>query len=144
MAQSWVHAESSARHFGGEPEDYIKIHSFIDQYKKTFGDVRHRMFLHHTAGPWICQEVFGHYVEVFDKKKGKTKRVPVRDIAEHHITEDLGCIPSPGDWASCTNCHAWMGGKRNKFIGREEMLEAIVKPGKVDPNAPSEWMKEDD
>ena len=128
MAQSYLHAEASARHFGGVPEDYIKIHEWIDQYKGDFGDVRHRLFLHHTKGPWMAQDVFGRFIEVV--KEGKTKKVLVRDIAENHIVEDLGCIPSPGDWADCLNCHVWMGGKRNKFIGREEMLNDIAKHGK--------------
>lgn len=130
MAQSYVHAETSARHFGGTPEDYIKIHEWIDQYKSTFGDVRHRAMLHHTKGPWLAQEVFGHFIEIIDKE-GKTKRILVREIAENHITEDLGCLPSPGDWLDCMNCVTWMGGKRNKFIGREEMLNSIQKEGKT-------------
>lgn len=132
MAQSYLHAQASARHFGGEPEDYIKIHEWIDQYKSSFGDVRHRMFLHHANGPWMAQDVFGHYIEVFDQKKDKTIKVMVRDIAEHHIVEDLGCIPSPGDYAECLNCHAWMGGRRNKFIGREELLNQITIQGKTE------------
>lgn len=78
----------------------------------------------------MAQEVFGHYIEV--EKDGKIKKVLVRDIAENHIVEDLGCIPSPGDWADCMNCHVWMGGKRNKFIGREEVLNNIMIEGKKD------------
>lgn len=126
MAQSYIHAETSARHFGGVPEDYIKIHEWIDQYKDSFGDVRHRAFLHHTKGPWLAQDVFGHYIEIFDKKAQKTKKILVREIAENHIIEDLGCLPSPGDWADCMSCKVWMGGKRNKFIGREELLQQTV------------------
>ena len=130
MAQSYIHAQASARHFGGIPEDYLAIHEWVDQFKGTFGDIRHRAFLHHAKGPWMAQEVFGHYIEV--EKDGKIKKVLVRDIAENHIVEDLGCIPSPGDWADCMNCHVWMGGKRNKFIGREEVLNNIMIEGKKD------------
>lgn len=130
MANSYIHAEASARHFGGKPEDYIKIHEWIDQFKSTMGDVRHRALLHHTKGPWMAQEVFGHFIEVFDEKKQKTKKVMVRDIAENHIVEDLGWLPSPDDWLNCMNCVVWMGGKRNRFIGREEMLDQIQKEGK--------------
>lgn len=128
MAQSYVHAEASARHFGGTPEDYIKIHEWIDQYKSSFGDVRHRAMLHHANGPWMVQEVFGKTIEVI--KDGKPKRIIVREIAENHIIEDMGCIPSPGDWLDCMNCHTWMGGKRNKFIGREDVFKAVQKEGK--------------
>lgn len=126
MAQSWIHAESSARHFGGEPEDYIAIHEYIDQFKQANGDVRHRAFLHNTAGPFIVQDVFGRTITVYDKKLQREKKVVVRDIAEHHIVQDLGWLPSPADWASCMSCSVWMGGKRNRFVGREELLDQTV------------------
>lgn len=129
MATSWVHAETSARHFGGNPEEYIAIHEWVDQMKESFGDVRHRAFFHNTKGPWLAQEVFGRYIEITDKT-GKRKKISVREIAENHIVEDLGCIPSPGDWLNCMDCKVWMGGKRNKFIGREEMLNKTVKEAK--------------
>ena len=79
----------------------------------------------------MAQEVFGRTIEVV-LSDGTAKRVVVRDIAENHIVEDLGCIPSPGDWAECMNCHVWMGGKRNRFVGREEVLASIAKEGKRD------------
>lgn len=126
MAQSYRHAETSARHFGGVPEDYIKIHEWIDQFKGELGDTRHRAMLHHTKGPWMAQEVFGHYITVTGKE-GKPVKVMVRDIAENHIVEDLGWLPSPSDWLSCMTCKVWMGGKRNKFVGREELLDSVVK-----------------
>lgn len=133
MAASYEHAEASARHFGGVPEDYIKIHEFIDRSKRQVGDVRHRMLMHHTDGVWVCQEVFGRFINIHDEdgnlilgKTGKPVRVLVRDIAENHVTEDLGCIPSLADWCNNTICRAWMGGKRNKFIGREQLLDTPV------------------
>lgn len=131
MAQSYEHAVASARHFkAGTPEDYLPIHEYLDQFKRSFGDVRHRAMLHNTHGPWMAQEVFGPYIEVFDEAKQKTRKILVRQIAENHITEDLGCIPSPGDWLDCMDCKVWMGGKRNKFIGREEFLDRTVIEGK--------------
>jgi hypothetical protein len=38
----------------------------------------------------------------------------------------MGGLPSPTDWLCNLTCRAWMGGKRNKFIGREELLNAEV------------------
>ncbi len=121
MAQSWRHAEASARHFGGAPNDYIAIHEWIDQFKSIVGDVTHRQYLHHARGPWMAQEVFGRTVTNADGKK-----VLVRDIAENHVVEDMGWIPSPADWSACLTCKVWMGGKRNKFIGREQLLESVL------------------
>ena len=127
MANSWIHAQTSARHFkAGKPEDFHPIHLWIDQYKSQQGDVRHRAFLHHSNGPFMVEQQFGPYVEVARWKDGKLIQIPTRDIAESHIIEDLGWLPTPADWMSCMDCKTWMGGKRNKFIGREELLEKVV------------------
>ena len=125
MSNSYDHCKTSVRKFGGKPKDYIDIHEFLDSSKEYFGDARHRMLFHHAAGPWICQKVFGYEITNSD---GKT--VNVREIAEIHIVEDLGYIPSFAEWAEHTNLVPWMGGKRNKFIGREDMLNQIMKKGK--------------
>lgn len=145
MAQSYIHAEASARHFGGQPEDYLPIHSWIDQFKSTLGDVRHRAMLHHTKGPWMVQDVFGPYINIHDDegnlimtKQGKPKKVLTREIAENHIVEDMGCLPSPDDWLSCMSCVTWMGGKKNKFIGREEILHQVQKVPRLERRTPED------
>ncbi len=126
MANSWVHAQASARHFkAGKPEDYHDIHLWIDQFKSQQGDVRHRSFLHNTNGPFMAEQVFGPARDILGWD-GQMKSILVRDICETHIMEDLGWIPSPSDWLSCMECKVWMGGKRNKFLGREDLLEASV------------------
>lgn len=121
---SYLHAQASARKFGGVPEDYIKIHEWVDQFKSTLGDIRHRAMLHHTKGPWMAQEVFGHYIEIDRKNGAGKKKIMVRDIAENHIFEDLGWLPSPADWISCMDCKTWMGGKQHKLVSREDFLGA--------------------
>lgn len=128
MSNSYHHAQSSARKWGGDAEDYLKIHELIDGSKRSFGDVRHRALLHNTWGVWICQEVFGPML-VIERKEGGEKRVPVREIAERHIEEDLGFIPSPGDWLQHMSIVTWMGGKQHRFVGREELLDKVVKEG---------------
>jgi hypothetical protein len=129
LSTSWRHALASASEFGGKPDDYIKIHELIDGSKQSFGDVRHRALLHNTWGVWLVQEVFGRTITV-ETERGTTRDVPVREVAEHHIMEDLGFIPSPGDWLEHMNIVTWMGGKRHRFVGREEVLNNIVKEGK--------------
>lgn len=125
MSNSWYHAQSAARRWGGSPEDYLPIEEFIDGSKESFGDVRHRALYHHTAGVWLCQKVFGTTITV-ERKHGEIQ-VPVREIAEQHIVEDLGYIPSPGDWLNHMNIQGWMGGKQHRFVGREELLTINVK-----------------
>lgn len=137
MSNSYQHAQSSVRKWGGEVADYLPIHELIDGSKRSFGDVRHRALLHNTWGVWICQEVFGPVISVHRNgvprdahPQERIKLVPVREIAERHIEEDLGFVPTPGDWLEHMNIVTWMGGKRHRFVGREEVLDSIVKEGK--------------
>ena len=143
MATSIIHAKATARHLkAGTPEDYLPIHKFIDSFKSANPDIRHRAFLHNSMGPFIAEEVFGPQIEVekWPLGSGVMIKVPTREIVETHIIEDLGWIPSPADWASCMDCAVWMGGKTQKFVGREEILDSSVtvkNPTREDPKTGS-------
>jgi uncharacterized protein DUF6915 len=108
---SWYHAVSSAKKWGGEPELYIDVHEFIDSSKKIIGDVRHRSLYHHTEGVWLCQRIFGRTITTDAERE-----VPVRLIAERHVIEDLGWIPSPSDYIKGMPIQTWMSGKRTKIM----------------------------
>jgi hypothetical protein len=87
------HALSSAKKHGGVPADYLEIHQWFDETKSLFGDARHRALRHHTAGIFWCEEKFGVLVTRADGKD-----VPVRVIAEQHVMEDMGFLPTPEWW----------------------------------------------
>ena len=59
MATSYHHAVSSARKFGGIPEDYIAIHTWFDESKMHWADFRHRALRHHTEGIFLAEKIFG-------------------------------------------------------------------------------------
>lgn len=122
---SYFHAKSAAGRWGGKPDDYLPIEEFIDGSKQSFGDVRHRALYHHTQGVWLCQRIFGTTITV--DKGINSVEVPVREIAERHIFEDLGHIPSPSDWLNQMNITGWMGGMQHRFLGREDLLTKVVK-----------------
>lgn len=84
-----LHAKVSAKRFGGSWEDYIKIHNFFDQTKGYIPDARHRMILHNSFGIMLCEQVFG-----VSMVNSLGKEVSVRDIAEQHVIDDLGTIPT--------------------------------------------------
>ena len=113
---SWYHAVSASKKWGGEPDDYIKIEEFIDSSKKIIGDVRHRSVYHHTEGVWLCQELFGRVITT-----SAGRLVPVRLVAERHILEDLGWLPSPADYIKNMALNLWMGGKRHKELAWEDL-----------------------
>lgn len=156
---SWYHAKSSARKWGGAPEQYIDIHEFIDSSKKIIGDVRHRSIYHHTEGVWLCQKIFGRTIKVggrfavqnedlsvniLDENPpvtgpnfeivdyGRIIEVPVRLIAELHIEQDLGWIPSPVDYIKNMELKQWMGGA----VRKEASLDGFMR-------GPEDFIKKD-
>lgn len=89
------HALSSAKKFGGVPGDYLQIHQWFDATKAYFGDARHRALRHHTAGIFWCEQEFGPLLTLSNDKD-----IPVRLIAEQHVMEDMGFLPTPEWWLS--------------------------------------------
>jgi hypothetical protein len=104
MAHSYHHAVSSARKFGGVPERYQAVHDWLDASKLILADFRHRALRHHAEGCFAAEAVFGTTIINSDGR-----HAPVRLIAEQHILEDLGRIPSFADWVRCIRPEPWMG-----------------------------------
>lgn len=101
----YLHSKSSAHKFGGSPDDYSDIHNFMDSSKQCVADVRHRAILHSSFGCFIVEQMFG---ETRVNSAGKT--YSTRDVAEQHILEDLGFIPSMDKWFNTMQIETWMGG----------------------------------
>lgn len=87
------HAKSSVAAFGGSVDDYLPIHDFLDSSKATFCSWQHRAILHNAFGCYVVERVFGSAI-----KNSEGKDVPVRVIAELHIKEDLGFVPTVQEW----------------------------------------------
>lgn len=119
----YLHAKVSVKKWGGTPEDYLPIHDFLDSSKAFVPDMRHRMLLHSSFGIYLAERVFGHYIE-----NSEGKKVQVRDIAEQHVIDDMGCIPTPQDYLDGLNplmrdklakeekvpFYSWLGGPKRK------------------------------
>ncbi len=110
MSNSYYHAVSSARRWGGQPEEYIHLHGWIDEPKLWFGDFRARALRHHTQGIYELKERFGITLKL---ETGII--VPVAAIAEQHMIEDFGRIPSVQDWLSNLKPQPWMASKARKL-----------------------------
>jgi hypothetical protein len=120
-----IHAKKSAHKFGGEVADYIEIHNWFDQTKAHIADSRHRLVLHNSFGIFLCEQVFG---EIVQTNSGEFKRMPyitnsvgkqvcVRDIAEQHVLDDLGEIPTLGECLQHTPVSAeHVGGSVAKMV----------------------------
>jgi hypothetical protein len=119
----YLHGLVSVKHFGGVPEDYQEIHDFIDSSKAAMPDMRHRAILHSAFGIYIVEKVFGINITNADGKL-----VSVRDIAERHVIDDMGRIPTIQDYLDGMPFYNWLGGKpkTKKHIGFDEIKELVI------------------
>lgn len=106
MSKPHIHAQSSAKHFGGKMEDYLDIHEFLDSSKQAFSDLRHRALTHH---PWFISNVLPR---IFGGTRTNSdgKRYSVVGIGELHVLEDFGgkFIPSAQDYLEQIEMQDWM------------------------------------
>ena len=132
MAKPYTHACSSARKFGGVPEDYIEIHNFMDSSKGAIASNKHRMLTHNAwfvapNGP--LEKCFGVAITNSDGKE-----IPTRSIGEQHILEDFGgVIPTAGDYAASMNYEGWMNGQ-----GKPPSVKVMHNYVKSYPEVPGE------
>jgi hypothetical protein len=109
MAHPYNHAVSSARKYGGEPEEYLQLHQWLDGSKAHTADFRHRALRHHSEGIFMLEALFG---PTLTSSAGRV--IPVRLIGEQHVLEDLGRIPTVQDWLGKIQPEPWMLG-RDRF-----------------------------
>ena len=115
-----IHAKIHAKKFGGVPEDYLAVNEFMDSSKMAIGDNRHRAILHHSFGTFIAERVFGTTLT-----NSYCKAVAIREIAEQHIIEDMGFIPSVQDYLENMSYMPWMHG--NGRPHSQQKLGKIIK-----------------
>ncbi len=141
MSKPYIHAKSSARRFGGKPEDYEPIHSFIDISKGSFPSSVHRALTHtsfflshilerikfNNSGPCTSDNRF----PVIINSEGK--EVSIRDIGEQHILEDFRgrFIPTAADYLNEMEIKEWM----NNGNGVPPSFERIYKKKKPPTSA---------
>lgn len=101
----FIHAKSSASKFGGIPEDYLPIHDLMDSSKSSLPDVRHRALFHSSFGIFMVEKMLGTTLTNSDGRK-----ISVRDIAEQHVMEDIGFIPTVETWFRNMRIEPWMHG----------------------------------
>ncbi len=121
MSKPWIHAESSAKRWGGSPSDYIEIHSLFDSSKASFCDARHRCMTHNA---WfigfVLEKVFGVTIT-----NSEGRIISVRDIGEQHVSEDFGgkFIPTVQDYLENMELKEWMFSGKGEPPSSYKMLD---------------------
>lgn len=107
MARPEIHAESSARRFGGVASDYLDLHLFLDSTKAAFADNRHRCLTHNS---WFVREVIPR-VFGLTRTNSDGRQYSTVEAAEQHVAEDFGgYVPAAADYLSCLQMQDWMNG----------------------------------
>lgn len=130
----YIHAESSAKRYGGVPEDYLDIHELMDSTKGAFSNNAHRMITHNS---WfvvnILPKVFGHM-----RVNSDGKRYSVKDVGEYHILEDfkMRFIPTIQDYLEHLDFQQWMnnGGDVPNRLKKEKRIktkQGLKKPSEI-------------
>lgn len=147
----YLHARISVKKFGGTEADYMPIHDFIDSSKSSHADMRHRAILHSAFGIYVAELVFGTMEQKADGTwvrmpyivNADGEKVQVRDVAEQHVLDDLGRIPSLTDWLKHMTLETWMGGPLRK-VKHGKLADFLRKSGAsrehtavIDGGAPS-------
>lgn len=117
----YLHSKIHVKKYGGVPEDYADIDDFLDSSKAAVADVRHRAALHSAFGCFIVERVFGR-----TRINSDGKEYSPRDIAEDHVMQDLGFIPTLEMYLNNMQICDWMSGthktktNKPKFIKLED------------------------
>lgn len=98
----FIHSSSSVRKYGGKIEDYQDIHDFLDSSKESYPNIKHRALYHHSVGCYLVERIFG-----VTRINSDGKLYSPRDIAEDHIIEDCGYIPTIEDWLKDLPIKPW-------------------------------------
>jgi len=118
MGDPLQHSQSSAKRFGGIADDYLHVHTVMDSSKLFLADWRHRALLHNTFGIHIFEQLMG--ASFIRKSDGAA--VCTRSVISQHIIEDLGAIPTPGEFLREMPLKYWMSGIKEKDKLRMQTL----------------------
>lgn len=127
MSKPIIHARSSAKKWGGVPEDYLVVHELMDSSKSAHASVAHRSVFHTAFGCYLVEKIVGMMITNSDHRE-----VCVRDIAEQHCIEDMGFIPSLSHFLDHMDMQPWMAGTakavfaKARALGKDkELIESI-------------------
>lgn len=149
MANAFHHSVSSAKKWGGQPDDYIEIHRWFDASNAYIDDFRHRALRHHTQGIAECEQHFGMTVAISagvqhtpetcpgrpcgdECDHFQQKLIPTRWIARQHVIEDLGCVPQLADWLSQIQPLPWMNRSKKLSLELEEVETRMTEARRIE------------
>jgi hypothetical protein len=96
------HCVSSAKAFGGTPEDYAELHRWMDRSRAGTDALLHRMLAHHTTGIADGVALFG---DTWTISTGA--QIPTSLVLAGHVREDLGFVPTLDHYIELLRTPRW-------------------------------------
>ncbi|MDN5925594.1 MAG: hypothetical protein L0I29_00790 [Hyphomicrobiales bacterium] len=96
-------ANASAARFGGDPSAYLALHTWFLETRNWSAGPEHLVFRHHAFGIFEAEARFGPVIAL-----GDGKAVPTRVVAERHVQQVLGRVPSATDFLRRIKGERWM------------------------------------
>lgn len=96
-------ANASAARFGGDPSAYLALHAWFLETRDWSAGPEHLVFRHHAFGIFEAEARFGPVIAL-----GDGKAVPTRVVAERHVQQVLGRVPSVTDFLKRIKGERWM------------------------------------
>jgi hypothetical protein len=118
------HARITAHRYGGEWQDWIEIHNWIDRSKVIFPSMQHRMFIHSDFGEWLAVKIHGEAIGANDGTV-----ISTRDLFRDHQVEDLGRVVTLAEWLHEIDADYWTRRRkppRHLEQVREEPAEGLA------------------
>lgn len=103
MATTYHHCLASIKEWGGDVDDYLKIHAWFQEGRNLVFGHRYRALRHHAEGIFQCETIFG-----ISLRLSTGRIIPTRWVAEQHVRNELGRIPTFADWAEAIQSEPWM------------------------------------
>ncbi len=117
-----IHAQNSAKRWGGKPEEYLDIHTTLDDIKAVFNDNRARAITHNI---WFCNyiipKIYGHLC-----KNSDGRSYSPAEVAQFHVLEDfrMKFIPTVQDYLQNMTLEPWMNNAVKDINNNEAKLIA--------------------
>lgn len=124
-SKALMRSRSTVRKFGGKIEDYLELHSWLDEPQQWIEGDKHLILRHHSQGIFEAEKKFGYAI-----LNSNGKHVPTRTILEIHITEELGFIPTADEMLKCVDINKWMGFRNmdlNKKLKADNQITETTK-----------------
>lgn len=96
------HARITAHRYGGEWQDWIALHDWIDRSKMIFPSMQHRMFLHSDFGEWLTLQIHGESITAADGTV-----IATRELFRDHQVEDVGRVVPLAEWLREIDTEYW-------------------------------------